>query len=95
MYYNKKQLEQMRIEGEKIAKEMERKRLGLGYKAGGIQVTCLHCKHDKFHKGEGMLNTRVLTFFDLDWLDESATILVCANCGFIHWFGKEVEDSKE
>jgi len=33
-----------------------------------------------------MLNTRALTFFDLDWLNEEAAVRVCKRCGFLHWF---------
>lgn len=96
MYYSKEELERMRKEGEEYNKKREleavSKAKGNKYESGnGIQVICIHCKHEYFQKGSALLNTRGLTFFDLDWLNESATTLICAQCGFIHWFGKEVK----
>lgn len=59
------------------------------YMAGGIKVVCPHCKNDIFQQGEAQLNTATATFFDLDWLNKSAKILVCTQCGLIQWFGSE------
>lgn len=96
MYYTKKDLERMRKEGEELLKKQEEQereqRKGHKYASvNGVQVSCVHCKHDCFQKGSALLNTRGLTFFDLDWLNESATTLICAKCGYIQWFGKEVK----
>ncbi|CAM5215766.1 putative nucleic-acid-binding Zn-ribbon protein OS=Ureibacillus acetophenoni OX=614649 GN=SAMN05877842_106165 PE=4 SV=1 [Ureibacillus acetophenoni] len=92
--FSKKELERMRLEGEKIAQEMqkekEEKEIGSEYKAGEIEVSCIHCKHNKFEQGKAMLNTRGLTFLDLEWLNDEVTTLLCKRCGFIHWFGSEV-----
>ena len=27
-----------------------------------------------------------MSFFNLDWLNESADVYVCDRCGFLHWF---------
>lgn len=35
---------------------------------------------------EGQLNTKTASLFNLDWINPSATCLVCDKCGFIHWF---------
>ncbi|WP_036190393.1 hypothetical protein [Ureibacillus manganicus] len=92
--FSKKELERMRIEGEKIAeamqKEREEKKVGRQYKAGDVEVSCVHCKHNKFEQGKAMLNTRALTFLDIEWLNDNATTLICKRCGFIHWFGSSV-----
>jgi hypothetical protein len=78
--------------GKSIKKKRELEAKGFRYESGqGIKVICIHCKHEYFQKGKALLNTRGLTFFDLDWLNASATTLICAQCGFIHWFGKEVK----
>ena len=61
------------------------------YMVGGYQVICPHCKHDTFEEGSAQLNTAGLTFLGLDWLNKSATILACTNCGYIQWFGKSPE----
>jgi uncharacterized protein len=57
--------------------------------AGGIQVVCPHCQHDAFQEGSAQLNTAGMTFLGLDWLNKSASLLVCVNCGQIQWFGKQ------
>lgn len=94
MHYSKKELERLRKEGEKRAlemvQEMEVGKNGREYKSNDIQVICIHCKYNKFEQGKAQLNTRGLTFFDLDWLNESATTLICKQCGYIHWFGRGV-----
>jgi len=92
MYYSKEELERIRKEGEEYNKKRELEARGHKYESdNGIPVRCIHCKHEYFQKGSALLNTRGLTFFDLDWLNESATTLICTQCGFIHWFGKAVK----
>lgn len=96
MYYNKQQLEQLRKEAEEYAKkleeEAEKAEKGAKFEsAAGIPVVCPHCQHDHFHYDKRLLNTRGLTFLDLDWLNESAHTLICVKCGNIQWFAKEVK----
>jgi predicted nucleic-acid-binding Zn-ribbon protein len=59
------------------------------YSAGGIVITCTHCKNNSFHQGKAQLNTRGATFLGFDWLNKSATTLVCSKCGLIQWFAEE------
>ena len=56
------------------------------YEAANIKVICPHCKNDIFKDGSAQLNTAGATFLNLDWLNKSATILVCTNCSLIQWF---------
>ena len=94
MYYSKEQLEEMRKKGEKDLREISegsQEECARYQSQPDIQITCLHCKHDLFVEGKALLNTRGLTFFGLDWLNESATTLLCSQCGFIHWFMKDVK----
>jgi DNA-directed RNA polymerase subunit RPC12/RpoP len=58
------------------------------YTMAGRPIVCPHCGHRTFEAGEAQLNNAVSTFFKLDWLDETATILACAQCSHILWFGK-------
>jgi hypothetical protein len=58
----------------------------LPVEAAGIQLTCEICTHDRFFEREGQLNTAVASFFNFDWVDATARCLVCANCGYVHWF---------
>jgi hypothetical protein len=52
----------------------------------GQLVRCQHCGSERFWERRAQLNTAVLTFFNLDWLNKSARLLVCRRCGFVHWF---------
>lgn len=54
-------------------------------------ITCVHCGHDRFEEGRALLNTRGLSFFDLDWLNRGATTLTCTACGYVHWFVQNVK----
>lgn len=53
---------------------------------GGVELECKHCGSRRFAHRKGQLNTAVLSFFDLDWLNPSADVYVCKDCGFLHWF---------
>lgn len=55
---------------------------------GGSRLLCMHCRHDAFTESSILLNTSGLTFFGLEWLNDSARVLACANCGFLHWFAR-------
>ena len=49
-------------------------------------VQCSHCGGEEFTEGSAQLNTAGMTFIGLDWVNESATTLVCNACGKIDWF---------
>jgi hypothetical protein len=49
-------------------------------------ITCPHCGGERFDAREALLNSTVLTALSLDWLDRSATALVCTTCTHIIWF---------
>lgn len=52
----------------------------------GHQLRCEICQHDRFFEREGQLNTALATFFNFDFANPTARCLVCANCGYVHWF---------
>lgn len=52
----------------------------------GKKLVCPVCDHKYFHTRKSMLNTRGLTFFNLDWANKSATNYICGHCGYIFWF---------
>ena len=56
------------------------------YSAGGIEIVCPHCKNIEFKEGVAQLNTAGMSFMNLDWLNKSATTLICSRCGLIQWF---------
>lgn len=65
-----------------FAKAME----GAEYEAAGKKIQCPHCASTIFGEGKAQLNTAGLSFLNLDWLNKSATTLICATCGNIQWF---------
>jgi len=56
------------------------------FTVNGMVVECSHCKHTRFDVREAQLNTAGATFFNLDWANASATVLVCKQCGKLEWF---------
>lgn len=52
----------------------------------GRALTCLVCGGEQFWKRKAQLNTRLLTFLDIEWANPNATLYVCDSCGHIHWF---------
>lgn len=56
------------------------------YEAAGVEVACTHCRGTLFESRQVLLNTRGLTFLNLDWLNRSATALVCESCGLVQIF---------
>lgn len=65
------------------------------YSVAGRPVRCPHCGERKFAPGSALLNTRALSLFNLDWADQSASFLVCAECGRIEWFAQEPQALSE
>ena len=51
-----------------------------------MDLKCAVCGGKDFHERRALLNTPMMTFMNLDFMNESATLRVCADCGFIHWF---------
>ena len=62
------------------------------YSVAGRPVRCPHCGEGKFTPSSALLNTRILSGFNVDWADPSAKILVCAECGHVEWFVNEPEE---
>lgn len=52
----------------------------------GELLRCHSCRNDEFYAREGQLNTAAATFLNFDWANHRARCIVCASCGFIHWF---------
>ncbi|MGF1585463.1 MAG: hypothetical protein ACFCUM_09100 [Bacteroidales bacterium] len=52
----------------------------------GKKLQCPVCGHEAFHTRKSLLNTRGLTFFNLDWANKDATNYICDDCGYIFWF---------
>lgn len=52
----------------------------------GTPLRCEICDHDLFFQREGKIQTTGMTLLELDWLNASANCVVCARCGYVHWF---------
>ena len=58
------------------------------YELKGKMVRCHHCGNDRFAEGKALLNTPGLTFLGLEWANQQAVTLLCADCGHVEWFVK-------
>ena len=61
------------------------------YDISGKRLKCQHCGNDHFEQSSAQLNTSMMSFFDLDWLNKTSTIYICSNCGRIEWFTLPIE----
>jgi predicted nucleic-acid-binding Zn-ribbon protein len=52
----------------------------------GRALACVVCGNATFHERDSLLNTRLATFFKLDWANAQAINYICTRCGYIHWF---------
>jgi hypothetical protein len=55
-------------------------------KASGVKVECFVCAGEHFTYREIMMNTTWATFFGWDWLNRTATGLICCTCGYVMTF---------
>lgn len=64
------------------------------YEVIGKQVTCSHCGHDRFKMRETLLNTWFLSLVSFEWLDPTASALICRNCGKLTWFSQKATEKR-
>jgi predicted nucleic-acid-binding Zn-ribbon protein len=55
----------------------------------GKRVSCSHCGGTTFTAKEILLNTWLLSLLRIDWLDSSANVLSCQQCGLLTWFAQD------
>jgi hypothetical protein len=55
-------------------------------KVPGKPIRCEICHYRRFWHRRAQLHTAVASFFDLEWAQPAADCIVCAQCGYIHWF---------
>ncbi len=51
------------------------------YTVSGKEFACTFCGNNHFEDGRAQLNSAGMTLAGLDWVDKSAYILVCKDCG--------------
>ncbi|SDL02546.1 hypothetical protein SAMN05421806_116127 [Streptomyces indicus] len=49
-------------------------------------ISCQFCDGDRFRERSVKLNSGGMEFLNLAWADESATGLICWDCGYVHLF---------
>lgn len=52
----------------------------------GKAFSCQACNQDVFNERGAQLSTAVSSMLGLNWTNQTATCLICDNCGYIHWF---------
>ena len=57
----------------------------------GHPLQCPVCGGDRFWLREAQLNTKAMSFFDLEWFNPSGDCYICENCRHILWFYREGE----
>ncbi|GAA3536300.1 hypothetical protein GCM10022234_36390 [Aeromicrobium panaciterrae] len=55
-------------------------------------LVCNVCGNDEFLQREIKMQTTGMTFFDLDFLNESSDGVVCNRCGYVHMFAATVHE---
>lgn len=71
---------------------MARNKLAQEYRRAGKPLICSFCGGKKFHFREAQLNTRVMSFFNLDWVNPKGDCYICRDCGHIMWFYSKTAD---
>ena len=64
---------------------------GNHYSIADKKITCSHCANEKFVLGKSLLNSKWLSFINMDAFDKSIYNLTCINCTEIRLFGIEPE----
>lgn len=59
--------------------------------AGRIILQCVVCRGDRFQYRQVSMNTPGMTMMGWDWLNKSATGVVCLRCGYVHQFMQPVQ----
>jgi predicted nucleic-acid-binding Zn-ribbon protein len=60
----------------------------------GRDLRCEVCHHTAFFYQSAQLHGAVASFFDIEWpAGRTATCVICAKCGYIHWFMPVSDDS--
>ena len=55
-------------------------------RVNGHKLSCGHCRGEAFSYRTALLNTTGMTMLNLDWLNKSADVFTCSDCGHLEWF---------
>ncbi|MBT2411598.1 hypothetical protein J7I94_13645 [Streptomyces sp. ISL-12] len=56
---------------------------------GDIRITCQICGSEHFRDRSVLLNSSGMEFMKLAWANESATGLICWQCGYVQLFANQ------
>ena len=59
------------------------------FQSGGLDIRCTQCGGTHFRRRKMLMNTRGLTYFNLDWLNKGAMALICKQCRMIQLFSED------
>lgn len=59
------------------------------YEIAGKVLICQHCECDNFTTSSVQLNTAMMSLLELDWLNASAQVFGCRDCGRLEWFNDQ------
>ncbi len=58
------------------------------FRVGDHSLVCPVCGHDEFNRRSMLMNTSGMTLMNMDWLNDSACVLVCKQCSRIELFAE-------
>lgn len=70
---------------------MAQKKRATPQSVAGHVLSCPICGHERFWVREAQLNTRLMSFLDLDFTNPKGRCFICENCRHIMWFYGEDE----
>jgi len=68
---------------------LKRSKEAAEYQRAGHALACPVCGNARFWHREAQLNTRLMSFLDLDWVNPRGDCYICERCRHIMWFYNE------
>ena len=62
---------------------------GEEFQSGGRDIRCTQCGGRHFRQRKMLMNTRGLSYFNLDWLNKGAMALICTQCKMVQLFAED------
>jgi len=78
------------MEGVPSEEKLTKDERTLVFHVAGEAISCTHCGNNHFRDRRSQLNTWIASAMDFDFLNRSATTLICTKCGKIQWFNQKV-----
>ena len=59
------------------------------FQSAGLDIRCTQCGGTHFRRRKMLMNTRGLTYFNLDFLNKGAMALICKQCKMVQLFAED------